>query len=47
MGMTGYENSTAPVIQNFVLSKQARRTGMASPLGEMFDHGARFQRVSI
>jgi hypothetical protein len=21
-------------------SKQARRTGMAGPLGEMFDHGA-------
>ena len=24
---------------SIVYSKQARRTGMAGPLGEMFDHG--------
>lgn len=24
---------------HFLYSKQARRTGMAGPLGEMFDHG--------
>ena len=31
----------------FLFSKQARRTGMSGPLGEMFDHGMRQPSSSI
>ena len=40
-------SSAGLMVPDLPQRKQARRTGMAGPLGEMFDHGAPFLSPSL